>query len=228
MVKFLLKNICLHFRKKQLAKIGCRFEKNVYFDQECKFEGANLISYGTYLKNVDIGKYSYTGYGCYLTGVKIGRYTSVGPCVKTAIGKHPVNTFVSTHPQFFTSTPPSKRPYINKTVYKEVAFACNDKNGSYPICIGNDVWIGADVVILDGVTVGDGAIIAAGAVVTKDVAPYAVVAGVPAKVIKYRFKSIEIDFLKQCNWWDYSEEWLKKHADKFIDIDAFRQAMKDR
>ena len=68
--------------------------------------------------------------------------------------------------------------------------------------IGNDVWIGLNATILDGVTIGDGAIVAAGAVVTKDVPPYAVVAGVPAKIIKYRFTESQIDFLLKFRWWE--------------------------
>jgi virginiamycin A acetyltransferase len=77
------------------------------------------------------------------------------------------------------------------------------------ITIGNDVWIGARAVILDGITIGDGAIVGACAVVTKDVPPYAVVAGVPARVIRYRFSEKKIRTLLELQWWEWSPEEIK-------------------
>lgn len=82
--------------------------------------------------------------------------------------------------------------------------------------IGNDVWIGNGVTILNGIHVGDGAVIAAGAVVTKDVPPYAIVAGVPAKIIRYRFDSEDIHKLLSIKWWEKDIEWMKKHEDLFV------------
>jgi acetyltransferase-like isoleucine patch superfamily enzyme len=83
-----------------------------------------------------------------------------------------------------------------------------DKDSSFqenkPIEIGNDVWIGARVIILDGVKIGTGAIIASGAIVTRDVPPYSVVGGVPAKIIKYRASENDIAFWQQSEWWNLS------------------------
>ncbi|MBR6646045.1 MAG: CatB-related O-acetyltransferase, partial [Clostridia bacterium] len=87
--------------------------------------------------------------------------------------------------------------------------------------IGNDVWIGHSALILEGVKIGDGAIVGAGAVVTKDVPPYSIVVGVPAKVIKYRFSENEIAKLSELKWWDQSVEWIKENVDKFCDIRNF-------
>lgn len=77
-----------------------------------------------------------------------------------------------------------------------------------PVIIGNDVWIGYRVSIMSGITVGDGAVIGAGAVVTRDVPPYAIVGGVPAKIIKYRFEQSIIDKLLELKWWDYPENFI--------------------
>lgn len=75
----------------------------------------------------------------------------------------------------------------------------------YPVEIENDVWIGTSVIIMDGVKIGDGAILAAGSVVTNNVPPYAIVGGVPAKIMKYRFNSDEIEYLLSFKWWDKDE-----------------------
>lgn len=89
------------------------------------------------------------------------------------------------------------------------------------------MWIGADAVILDGVKVGDGAVIAAGAVVTKDVPPYAVAGGVPAKIIKYRFTQENIDFLMDIKWWEKGEPWIKAHADYFESVAELKKKIKE-
>ena len=89
------------------------------------------------------------------------------------------------------------------------------------ILIGNDVWIGDHVILLEGIKIGDGAIIAAGSVVVKDVPSYAMVGGNPARVIRYRFKEDEIEYLKKIKWWNKSQEWLLEHIEDFESIDLF-------
>ena len=84
-----------------------------------------------------------------------------------------------------------------------------DKKGD--IVIGNDVWIGYEAVILSGVTVGDGAIIGTRAVVTKDVPPYTIVGGVPAKCIRKRFDEETVTKLRELKWWEWSDEKIKEN-----------------
>ena len=97
------------------------------------------------------------------------------------------------------------------------------------IVIGNDVWIGYDAVVLAGVTVGDGAIIAARAVVTKDVPPYTIVGGVPARPIRRRFSDSEIDQLLELTWWDWPEETIARSIDVIQsgDLEGLKRAAED-
>lgn len=92
--------------------------------------------------------------------------------------------------------------------------------------IGNDVWTGRNVTIMSGVNVGNGAIIGSGAVVTKDVPDYAVVAGVPAKVIKYRFTEEQIRQLNEIAWWNWDDKTIAERFDDFFDIDRFIEKYK--
>ena len=90
-------------------------------------------------------------------------------------------------------------------------------NMGHPSCkgdiiVGNDVWIGAKATIMSGVKIGDGAIVGATATVTKDVPPYAIVAGNPAKIIKYRFNEKQIESLLKIAWWDWTEDRIKTEA----------------
>lgn len=90
------------------------------------------------------------------------------------------------------------------------------------ITIGNDVWIGSDVIITNNANIGNGAIVGAGAVFTKDVPDYAVVAGVPARIIRYRYSPEQIEALNEIRWWNWTDEQIReRYDDFFIDIDLF-------
>ncbi len=177
-----------------------------------RFGGNNRIGHNSIFAG-ELGFGSYMGANCQISG-RIGKYCSIGSDVKVLTGTHPTKDFVSTHPAFYSLKKQAGFTYAKENLFEENKFA----DGNNPIIIGNDVWIGSGVTILAGVTVGDGAVIAAGAVVTKDVEPYTVVGGVPAKEIKKRFDDKQIHFLSELKWWDRPQEWIIKNAYDFRDI----------
>ena len=129
----------------------------------------------------EVGGNTYIGCYCYITRAKIGRYVSIANNVSIGQGEHQLDR-ISTSSLFY------KDPWSMLT--------------SKDCEIGSDVWIGVDAVILRGVKIGTGAVIAANAVVTKDVPDFAVVAGVPARIIKYRFTESQILKILASNWWE--------------------------
>lgn len=152
--------------------------------------------------NSELGDFSYVGEDTLIQNVKIGKYTCIGPSVKIGLGNHPVKDFISIHPVFYSLAAQAA----------DITFADRQYFTEYtPSEIGNDVWIGANVVIPGGIKVGNGAVIASGAVVTKDVPAYAIVGGIPAAVIRYRFSTEEIERLQQWQWWNKDPQWLKEH-----------------
>ena len=138
------------------------------------FEGANRLFSNVAFKG-HMGYGSFIGENSNLQGI-IGRFSSIAPYVDWNPGVHPCEApYVSTCPMFFSVFTSVGYTFANKQMFNE------SKGG---VNIGNDCWIGQHVFIVGGVTIGDGAVVYAGAVVTKDVPPYAIVGGVPAKVIK--------------------------------------------
>ncbi len=162
------------------------------FAYNCQFGYNNIVYDKTILVNVKIGDYTYIGSNSKIQHAEFGKFCSVGAEVYIGLGKHPLH-YKSTHPAF----------YANDSSYYGVEPEIKNLTPEYEkITIGNDVWIGTRAIILDGVSIGDGVVIAAGAVVTKDVPSYAIVGGVPAKIIKYRFEPDKINQLLEEKWWE--------------------------
>lgn len=222
-----LSNLAMFFRKRYLKKKrNIRYHKTSFIGFSVICEGNNGFSKHTTVASSHIGYASYIASNSHFQKTKIGRFTSIGPNVKCVFGKHPSNTFVSTHPSFFSLNPPVNLKLTEKQLFEEFAKP-KDAVGKYTIVIGNDVWIGANVSIMDGITIGDGAIVAANALVNKDVAPYTIVGGIPAKAIKKRFNQNDIDFLLSLRWWDKPLSWIKKHAPYFENIQQLKAMVRE-
>ena len=228
--KLVLKNVFLvrmanKVRKWQVAgDKDVKFGKNSFIGYSSAFEGKNKLGNNSVFVSSALGYASYIGDKSRFSRTQIGRFCSIGPNVECIFGRHPAHTFVSTHPAFFSINHSIGLSYVREQQFQEHPEPL-DQEGKYSIVIGNDVWIGANVAILDGITIGDGAIIAANALVTKDVPPYTIVGGVPAKVLKKRFTDKQITFLLNLKWWKKPVDWISEHGQYFNDIEKFRNIL---
>lgn len=219
LAKWVYRRLLFPFKKIYLSvSRKIQFDIGAYADRKTQLEGHNSLGMDVFLSEVYMGYASYVADFSKLFRAHIGKYTSIGQNVSTAVGKHPVSENISTSPTFFSMDPRNRLQYTSQQVYDETGVL---QDGMYSIVIGNDVWIGNNVTMLSGITIGDGAIIGAGSVVTKDVEPYAVYVGNPARKIKYRFGEEEIQKLLKIQWWNRDEAWLKEHAQCFADPQRF-------
>jgi phosphonate metabolism protein (transferase hexapeptide repeat family) len=166
-----------------------------------------------FIENAVLDDYSYTGQFCFIQNAQIGKFSNIAAMVRIGPTDHPY-----------------ERPSLHHFTYRPQMYGFSDRGDepffeqrvSRTAYVGHDTWIGHGAIIQPGVTVGDGAIVGSGAIVTKDVPPYAIVVGVPAKVIKYRFSEETIAALQRIKWWDWTYETIKERMDDFhVDIEKF-------
>lgn len=160
------------------------------------------VEAGSEIVNSSFDKHSFCGYNCEIINVQIGSFCSIANHVVIGGGMHPID-WVSTSPVFYKG-----RDSV-KTKFSEF-----EREAPKKTIIGNDVWIGECTLIKQGVTIGDGAIIGMGSVVTRDVAPYSIVGGCPAKEIRKRFTDDIVTELLQSKWWNLPEDKLRLYANE--------------
>lgn len=175
--------------------------------ENCNISPQAVVYMQARLSKVTLGDYSYIGRGTIIHNTTIGKFCSISDFCVIGLPGHNLST-ISSSSLFSGIQNGTKSSWVNK----------NMPHVPVDVKIGNDVWIGYRAMIPSNVKIGDGAVIAAGAVVVKDVPPYAIVGGVPAKIIKYRFSHDVIDKLLELRFWDKSEEEIKKNINLFQKI----------
>jgi acetyltransferase-like isoleucine patch superfamily enzyme len=212
-----LKNIFLHCKYSLGGKV--RIGSNVKLNRSCIFEGLNSLEDNVEVGNIELGFASYVAKNSRLTYTKIGRFSCIGSDVITCLGKHPIKTFVSVHPMFYSTFGQSGTSLTNENLFEEHLFT--DLSNRWVVEIGSDCWIGNRVMIMDGIRVGHGAVVAAGAVVTKDVEPYEIIGGIPAKNLGWRFTEEQRRKLLRSHWWDADFQEVQKKKILFTDVEEF-------
>ena len=218
----------IHYGIKQLLKrwvLRLKWRGKLQFEQGCdialqaQFEGMNKIYSHSSFGGI-LGYGSYIGHHSSLTA-KIGRFCSISNHVICNAGIHPFQApFATTSPCFFSLRKQNGATFATQQMLNEIK--TTDNEGAFDCEIGNDVWICEGVFINGGIHIADGAVVLAHAVVTKDVPPYAIVGGVPAKIIGYRYDEATIKWLLKVQWWNNPIAWFRAHWSLLCDIDKLK------
>ncbi|MFE4759415.1 CatB-related O-acetyltransferase [Bacillus mycoides] len=182
-IKLLMRFIFLKYKNKTAIIQSFQVDSKLKISKGARINKGVIIG-----ENVSIDEYSYINENSIVFNSDIGKFCSISYNCMIGLPNHPIR-HISTSPFLYSDNnvlniPQSFKEFNAKTI------------------IGNDVWIGAQAIIMKGISIGNGAIIGAGSVVTKDIPPYAIAVGNPAKIIKYRFDQKQIEFLENFRYWD--------------------------
>jgi len=190
--------------EKRLAAEGTVHEGSSL--DEVRMGAYTEIGEGGYYENVVLGDYSYTGPYCFLQNTIVGKFANIAAAVRIGPTMHPMD-----------------RPTLHHFTYRRVLYGLADEDDgeffawrrSQLARIGHDTWIGHGAIIMPGVSIGDGAVVGSGAVVTKDLAPFSVAVGVPARKIKDRFPREIAEAMMRIAWWDWPHELIRERLSDF-------------
>ena len=219
--------------KKRLVNLFLRHKyrnRHIHIDLSANLDrNVELDDYSSIFENTSFR--GSLGYGSYISSncrieAAIGRFCSIGPYVVCNPGTHPYKEpYATTSPLFFSENR-NGPTFAQKQQFDEYTFVDRDKQLAFQL--GNDCWIGESVFIVGGVKIADGAVVLAHAVVTKDVPPYAIVGGVPAKIIGYRYDEETIRFFQTIQWWNNSTQWYKEHWMLLNDVEKLKLYYKNK
>lgn len=215
MINYIKKRIKYYLLKQKFQNSRIFF--GAFIDKNSELGKYTIIYQNTVLINSSLDDYSYVQKNCEIINTNIGKFCSIARNVTIGLANHPTN-LVSTNPTFYDNLQPLLF-FFTKGKEFESLHTINT--------IKSDVWIGQNALIKSGVTIGIGAVVGAGAVVTKDVDPYSIVAGVPAKHIKYRFEKELRERLLASKWWDFDEKKLIELAQYFKTPEVFLDKIKE-
>lgn len=214
--------IVIYWRTGRFFSDDIRIASTAHPSRDCIFEGMNAIHPHAFYRG-KLGYGSYVGNGCNLSA-DVGKFSSISPMVRSNSGRHPYKQpYVATAPCFYSC---KNKQYQNGSSFADDEYFSEriqyDEKRSIDVNIGSDCWIGEGVFIAGGIKIADGAVVYAHAVVTKDVPPYAIVGGVPARILGYRYDDETINFLMKIRWWNNDKEWFDKNWKSLNSIEQLK------